>query len=78
MSSHENDVSIVDKQNKQGEYRDSLEQQMREADEKKQLKKMQKMEDEEKTMQEFNAYYRYGRNVGGGSPIKDKHGQVIS
>jgi hypothetical protein len=39
---------------------------------------MRKLEDDEKALMDFNQYYKYGRNVGGGSPIKDARGQVIS
>jgi hypothetical protein len=44
---------------------------MLESEQKKQFEKMRKMEDDEKALMDFNAYYKYGRNVGGGSPIKD-------
>jgi hypothetical protein len=39
---------------------------------------MRKLDDDERNLQEFNAYYKFGRNVGGGSPIRDKQGNVVA
>ena len=40
--------------------------------------KVRKLEDDARNIEEFNAYYKYGKNSGGGSPTRDKLGNVIT
>ena len=70
---------LQEQEQKKVDYKTFLEQQIAEKDEKKRLAKQKEKEEEEKLMNDYAAKYRFGAlNQGGGSPIRNAKGEVIS
>ena len=70
---------MLEKEQKKLEYKAHLAQQIADKEEKKKINKQKEAEEDVRAMHEFANYYRIGaRNNGGGSPVRDREGNVIS
>lgn len=70
---------LIEREQKKNEYRTFLSNQIAQKQQLKQVQKQKDAEEEAKAMHEFANYYRIGaRNQGGGSPIRDKEGNIIA
>ena len=70
---------ILEKEQKKLEYKAYLAQQIADKEEKKKMNKQKEAEEDARGMHEYANYYRIGaRNQGGGSPIRDREGNLIS
>ena len=70
---------LLEKEQKKLEYKAFLSAQIAEKEEQKKLAKQKENEQELREMNDFANFYRIGaRNQGGGSPIRDNIGNVIT
>lgn len=70
---------MLEREQKKAEYRAILFSQMNEKNEKKRQTKAKETEDEARLMNEYAMHYRIGAlKQGGGSPIRDRNGDVVT
>ena len=70
---------MLEKEQKKMEYKAYLAQQIADKEEAKKLAKQKETEEDVRAMNDFANYYRIGgRNNGGGSPIRDREGNVVT
>ena len=70
---------LLEKEQRKLEYKAYLAQQIADKEEKKKVSKQREAEEDLRAMHDFANYYRIGaRNQGGGSPIRDRDGNVVA
>ena len=79
IEGEDNAAELLEKEQKKQEYKAFLAAQIAEKEEKKKMAKQKEAEREAREMNDFANYYRIGaRNQGGGSPIRDREGNVVT
>ena len=70
---------LLEREQKKADYKAMLEAQINEKNEKKRLIKQKEADEDVRYMNDYANYYHFGAlRQGGGSPVRDRNGEIIS